>query len=654
MALGALAGPMAGAPSNPRAAAATCAVLVSTTGTDNPACGRNPNTPCLTINYSITRAILDGLSCVFVQAGTYKEVVVMSTNVDVIGGYDTQWAPGPYSDAAHRVTVIGGLDAGTGEYLTVRAHNLGAPARLSQMILQGPTAVGIVSGNGRSSYVVHANASQLVLENLQVIAGNGANGLVGTPGINASSSPAPGGGNGANGVESLTACDNTTRGGGGGAGTNSCAGGRNPNGGNGGQGGTKDTECSPPFSFNFTARPGVGGGFAAFNSGTFGDGGSGGPACGPGGNGWPGMVANGSAGFGNNGGTINAAGFWYGNAGGSGAIGENGSGGGGGGGAGGCDTGTDAYGAGGGGGGAGGCRATSGGGGGGGGGGSFGVMAVGNSILTVTNCSFARGNAGAGGAGGIGGRGQPGGAGGIGGSTPDGGNGGNGGKGAHGGHGGGGAGGFGGRSAAIIHTPGTSLTQSLNLFIGGSAGAGGPGGISAPTAPPADDDGNDGQAGAPGTLNTIYVTASGTTGSPERAGDLLDDGGTEIDAATPAVPVAALESPAAVCDLDCATLDAPVPGKGGPLSFAPIVPSPMRGRSQVSFTLPSATPVRILVFDAGGRVVRVLENSFREAGSHTIEWDGRSNEGQPVPVGFYVVRLEAMGRKLSRSVTVLR
>jgi hypothetical protein len=651
--LAALAGPMAGAPADPRVASPTCAVLVSTSGSDMSTCGRSPNTPCRTINFGIARAITDGLSCVFVRAGIYNEVVVLQGNVDVIGGYDLQWAPGPYTDPAHRVQINGALDGATGEYLTVRAHNLPGPARMAQMILQGPNATGTSGLNGRSAYVVHVKASNLTLENVQVIAGNGANGINGSNGTNASLSMAQSGGAGGPGDEFVTACNSSSRGAGGGGGANpSCS---FANGGGGGFGGFMDTDCS--FPPDFDALPGTSGSYAATNGPGYGAPGSGAGVCAGGGAGQNGRHVNGVGGARNSAGTINASGFWYGNAGGSGTLGDNGSGGGGGGGAGGCDAGTDSYGAGGGGGGAGGCRAPGAGGGGGGGGGSFGVMAVSFSTVTATSCQFVRGNGGNGGAGGAGGQGQPGGLGGVGGPGPGGGPGGNGGKGGHGGHGGGGAGGFGGRSAGILYTPGTSIIQS-STFISGSAGSGGPGGISAPGAPPLDDDGSDGQTGQAGTHSSVYAAVNATIGAPERAGEegaMPGDGGEIIENSDlqPASAPAPM-TPAAVCDVDCATLDAPVADGTGPLAFAPIVPSPARDRSQVKFTLPTATTVKIEVFDAGGRTVRVLENSFRGPGTHTVMWDGRNGEGQRVPVGFYVVRLQALGRTLSRNVTVVR
>ncbi|CAN5923636.1 hypothetical protein BH11MYX3_BH11MYX3_33550 [soil metagenome] len=496
----------------------TKGIFVAGGGANSGTCGLTKGTPCQTISFGIVRGVQSGRPNVYVQAGTYNEVVVLLNGVNVWGGYDFNWQRGPYSNTANRVTVTGGQDTttgGDGEYLTVRAHDLIVPVTMADLVLQGPTAQGIGGSSGRdgrSSYVVHAKAAMLTLSRVQIAAGNGANGGTGAAGTDAVLVDAQGfmtGGTGGNG-DQFTTCNSSSRGGGGGAATNSC--GASPsaramNGGAGGQGGTMDTSC--PFSLS--ARGGDNGVDASFVSGVFGlhgNGGSGGSSCGQTTNGNGGTIVNGGGGTASTGGYLGgtSALYWYAHGGNAGGTGQNGSGGGGGGGGGGCDNGTDAYGAGGGGGGAGGCAARGGGTGGGGGGGSFGIFAVGTSTLSVESCDLVRGTGGSGGQGGSGGRGQSGvGSGSCGSFHPGSATPGNGGAGAHGGHGGGGGGGSGGRAVGIVNSTDSSVSGSCSQSQGAPGGAGG-GGASAPNAPAAERDGNNGAAGdAPATPEATHV-----------------------------------------------------------------------------------------------------------------------------------------------------
>jgi hypothetical protein len=501
----------------------TKGIFVAGGGANTATCGLTYNAPCQTISFGIVRAVQDAKQNVYVQAGTYNEVVVLLNGVNVWGGYDFNWQRGPYTNAANRVTVVGKQDTGAGgdgEWLTVRAHDLVVGVTIGDMILQGPNAQGTGGSSGRdgmSSYVIHAKASSVSLVRVEVVAGNGASGLSGVTGPDAVIVDAQSymvGAFGGAGQQYTTTCDDSTRGGGGAAATNSCSqspSSRAMNGGGGGQGGTMDTNCGV-FSLDFNARGGDNGANASLVFGSFGvhgNGGSGGGSCGATTPGNPGLVANGAAGGVLAGGYLGGANslYWYARAGVPGTTGENGSGGGGGGGGGGCDNGTDGYGAGGGGGGAGGCAARGGGGGGGGGGGSFGIVATSMSAIALDTCQLFRATAGSGGAGGTGGRGQSGGSGGGAASHPNTATPGTGGAGAHGGHGGGGGGGQGGRSVGILSTPDSTITGTCSQSQG-TAGGGGLGGPSAPTAPLSERDGATGGNGLGGSLEDARQCAS--------------------------------------------------------------------------------------------------------------------------------------------------
>jgi hypothetical protein len=478
------------------------AILVSKQGEDAPTCGLALDSPCNTINFAIEQAMSSGRGHVFVQRGLYNEAVRLADGVSVWGGYDASWRRGPHSDGDHRVEILGAADSVSGELVAIIGQDINAETIVGDVVITGATATGQVGSSGRSSYAIYArNSTALKLERISITAGDGADGSTGTTGLSAptvSRLSAMNGRNGGPSNEFSTACNDSSRGARGSPkGDNTCAGGRDPDGGVGGRGGTMDNNCP----FGFTATSGEAGSAADLTIGTSGDGGhggSGGGSCGFPGDGHDGFFGNGTAGIGANSGGDLIGRFWRTNGGTSGGTGQNGTGGGGGGGSGGCDIGIDSYGAGGGSGGAGGCAARGGGGGGHGGGASFGILAI-DSEIEVEGCDLVRGNGGDGGAGGTGGRGQSGGLGGNGGlSTNDSKPGGDGGDGAHGGHGGGGGGGAGGPSAAIARH--NSLVFHDCSVSGGAAGSGGNGGLSAPTAPISDRDGRNGTGGDDGQL----------------------------------------------------------------------------------------------------------------------------------------------------------
>ncbi len=72
-------------------------------------------------------------------------------------------------------------------------------------------------------------------------------------------------------------------------------------------------------------------------------------------------------------------------------------------------------------------------------------------------------------------------------------------------------------------------------------------------------------------------------------------------------------------------------------------PNPFNAGTNISFSLPSASNVEIMVYDLLGRQVTTLLNSFIPAGSHSVNWDGRSGSGDNLSTGVYFYRLRADG-----------
>jgi len=70
-------------------------------------------------------------------------------------------------------------------------------------------------------------------------------------------------------------------------------------------------------------------------------------------------------------------------------------------------------------------------------------------------------------------------------------------------------------------------------------------------------------------------------------------------------------------------------------------PNPFNPTTTIEFSLAKRGKVDLKVYDTAGRVVRTLESGVRNAGVHTVVWDGRNNQGQDVSSGIYFYRVQA-------------
>jgi hypothetical protein len=101
-------------------------------------------------------------------------------------------------------------------------------------------------------------------------------------------------------------------------------------------------------------------------------------------------------------------------------------------------------------------------------------------------------------------------------------------------------------------------------------------------------------------------------------------------------------------------LDAPSASRPSYLALSQAYPNPFDRMTHMRFAVPRDGPVSLRVFDLGGRAVRTLAAGNHPAGEHSIEWDGRDDDGRLVSSGPYFVRLEFEGRVHSRAVVRIR
>ena len=102
---------------------------------------------------------------------------------------------------------------------------------------------------------------------------------------------------------------------------------------------------------------------------------------------------------------------------------------------------------------------------------------------------------------------------------------------------------------------------------------------------------------------------------------------------------------------------AAIPGTGTaavePPSLA-AMPNPFSTGVTVRYAVARVGPVQMHLYDPAGRVVRTLVQEPRASGRHDTRWDGRDQEGRPVPSGVYLCRLDAGKDRVTLPIVLLR
>ncbi len=93
-----------------------------------------------------------------------------------------------------------------------------------------------------------------------------------------------------------------------------------------------------------------------------------------------------------------------------------------------------------------------------------------------------------------------------------------------------------------------------------------------------------------------------------------------------------------------------------PTSYALLqnYPNPFNPSTTIQFRLPKVSEVNLTVYNVLGQQVRSLVADVREAGTHTIEWDGRDDNGSTVQSGMYFYRIQMPNFTDSRKMTLLK
>jgi len=91
-----------------------------------------------------------------------------------------------------------------------------------------------------------------------------------------------------------------------------------------------------------------------------------------------------------------------------------------------------------------------------------------------------------------------------------------------------------------------------------------------------------------------------------------------------------------------------------PVTLYQNFPNPFNPSTIISFFIPERSPVRLDIFDTGGKRVDTLVNGIKSAGRYDIGWNGINSRGNAVSSGVYYYRLSAGRKVITRKLVLMR
>ena len=82
-------------------------------------------------------------------------------------------------------------------------------------------------------------------------------------------------------------------------------------------------------------------------------------------------------------------------------------------------------------------------------------------------------------------------------------------------------------------------------------------------------------------------------------------------------------------------------------------PNPFASVANIGYSVASPTHVSLKIYNSGGHVVRTLVNEQKQAGDHSIHWDGTDDSGKEIGPGIYFSRFEAGSLETTKKMILL-
>lgn len=83
-------------------------------------------------------------------------------------------------------------------------------------------------------------------------------------------------------------------------------------------------------------------------------------------------------------------------------------------------------------------------------------------------------------------------------------------------------------------------------------------------------------------------------------------------------------------------------------------PNPFNPETKIKFAIPIDSKIKLAVYNILGEEVKTLTNNFMKAGYHEIIWNGYDENGNLLPSGIYVYRLESEKYTASRKMILIK
>ncbi len=83
-------------------------------------------------------------------------------------------------------------------------------------------------------------------------------------------------------------------------------------------------------------------------------------------------------------------------------------------------------------------------------------------------------------------------------------------------------------------------------------------------------------------------------------------------------------------------------------------PNPFNPSTVISYQLLVSSNVNLKIYDALGREIKTLVNSFQSAGEHSVTWDATNNSNNPVCSGVYFYKMETKETSIQKKMILIR
>ena len=83
-------------------------------------------------------------------------------------------------------------------------------------------------------------------------------------------------------------------------------------------------------------------------------------------------------------------------------------------------------------------------------------------------------------------------------------------------------------------------------------------------------------------------------------------------------------------------------------------PNPFNTETSIKFTMPYESAVNLNIYNAAGQKVRSLISETITAGTHSIVWDGKDDNGRVVSSGVYIAGLKSGTHSAAHTMVLLK